>query len=81
MLSQTQGIYFYEWFENITTKFRWGNFDKKDLFVDRSFGPAIQSQKAAMLRAAQELLEEGKKDKAIAMADKFFEAFPSMNFP
>ena len=61
-------------------KFKWGGFDKHELFVDRSYGPAIQSQKAAFVRTAQEMLKAGRKQDAIAMADKFFEAFPHMNF-
>ena len=61
-------------------KFLWGGFDKHELFVDRSYGPAIQSQKAAFVRTAQEMLKYGRKEDAIAMADKFFEAFPHMNF-
>ncbi|MEM6963546.1 MAG: DUF2723 domain-containing protein [Bacteroidota bacterium] len=64
----------------MTEEFRWGGFDKKKLFVDRSYGPAIQSQKAAMVRAAETFIDRGENDKAIQMADQFFEAFPFMNF-
>ncbi len=66
--------------ELMSTKFRWGGFDKHETFIDRSFGPAIQSQKAGMVRAAQTFIERGDKDKAIEMADIFFKAFPFMNF-
>ena len=61
-------------------KFKWGGFDQKELFVDRSYGPAIQSQKAAFVRTAQEMLKQGRKQEAIEMGDKFFTAFPHMNF-
>ena len=66
--------------ELMTTKFKWGGFDEHETFIDRSFGPAIQSQKAGMVRAAQTFLDRGDKAKAIQMADQFFEAFPFMNF-
>ena len=37
--------------------------------------------KLSMVRSARQMTVEGKKDKAIAMADKFFEVFPAFNFP
>jgi len=66
--------------ELMSTKFRWGGFDQHETFIDRSFGPAIQSQKAGMVRAGQTFLKRGDKDKAVEMADIFFKAFPFMNF-
>ena len=66
--------------ELMSTKFKWGGFDKHETFVDRSFGPAIQSQKAGMVRAAQTFYDRGDKEKAVQMADLFFKAFPFMNF-
>jgi len=66
--------------EVMTTKFKWGGFDKQKMYVDRSYGPAIQSQKAGMVRAAEVFIRNGEKGKAIQMADQFFQAFPNMNF-
>ena len=68
-------------FERVTEKFRWGNFDKEKLFVDRSYNPSIQTTKMVMLRTVGALLREGKRDKALALLDQHFEAFPHMNFP
>ena len=68
-------------YQNVMEKFKWGNFDKKELFVDRSYMPSIQSHRLMMLRTTNALLQEGKKDKAIAMIDKYFEAFPHGSFP
>lgn len=68
-------------FENVTEKFKWGGFDKYDIFVDDSYMPSIQSHRLMMLRTSRTLLQEGKKDKAIALVDQYFEAFPHMNFP
>jgi len=67
-------------YDNVMNKWKWGNFDKKELFVDDSFGAAIQSQRMAIMRAAEEFLVDGDKQKAVALTDKFFEAFPDMNF-
>ena len=68
-------------YENVMTKFRWGNFDKYRLHVDRSYGPSIQSHRYMMLRAIQDFIKKGNNEKAIALIDKYFEAFPHMNFP
>jgi len=68
-------------YKNIMEKFRWGNFDKKETFVDNSYMPSLQSMQLGIRRAAGEMLREGKKEKAIALADKYFEVFPGKNFP
>ncbi len=70
-----------KFYENVMTKFRWGNFDKMHLFVDRSYTPSIQSMQFGIRRAAFALLREDKRDKALALIDKYFESFPEMNFP
>ena len=65
--------------ENVK-KFWWGNFDKEELFVDHSYGAAIQSQREVILRAAQDFVTKGQKDKAIELLDLYFKGFPDMNF-
>ncbi|MEL6922620.1 MAG: DUF2723 domain-containing protein, partial [Bacteroidota bacterium] len=67
-------------YDNLMNRFRWGNFDKKDLFVDRSYGPSVQSHHAVILRTSEDLIRRGKQDKAVALMEKYFEVFPSMNF-
>lgn len=68
-------------YDNIMNKFKWGGFDERKLFVDDSYMPSIQSHRLVMLRTARVLLQEGKRDQALALLDKYFEAFPHMNFP
>jgi hypothetical protein len=67
-------------YDNIMNKFKWGGFDKKELFVDNSYGAAIQSHRMFFMRAAEDLLDRGQRQKAVDICDKFFEAFPHMNF-
>jgi hypothetical protein len=67
-------------YRNIMEKWRWGNFDKKRLYVDRSYMPSLQTMRVAMIRLGQDLIETGQNDKAIALADKYYEAFPAFNF-
>ncbi len=69
------------YYENVMNKFRWGNFDKYDMFVDRSYAPSVQSHQLGMRRAALQMLQEGEHEKAVSLIDKYFEAFPHMNFP
>lgn len=68
-------------FDNIVNKWRWGNFDKERLYVNRSYMPSLQTMRVAMIRVARNLIFEGKMDKAEALADRYFESFPSFNFP
>lgn len=68
-------------YDNVMNKFRWGNFDKHKLFVDKSYGPSIQSHRYMMLRAINSFNDKGETEKAIELTDKYFEAFPHMNFP
>ena len=68
-------------YDNIINKFSWGNFDKKELFVDNSYAAAVQAHRMIFMRTAETLVRGGKTQKAIDIVDKFFEAFPHMNFP
>ncbi|MBL0026240.1 MAG: DUF2723 domain-containing protein [Saprospiraceae bacterium] len=85
--SQLPGIYGFgdieenKVYDNVMTKWKWGNFDKQKLFVDKSYMAEIQAMKLVMLRAALEFDRKGEKKKASDMVNKYFEAFPNMNFP
>ncbi len=68
-------------YTNVMEKFRWGNFDQYDLYVNNSYAPSVQSHQLMMRRAALAMLDEGKKEQALEMIDKYFESFPHMNFP
>lgn len=68
-------------FENVTTKFRWGNFDKKELYISSSYGPSIQSHRLMMWRTAETLVSQGDSTRAVQMVDTYLQAFPNMNFP
>ncbi len=66
--------------ENVTQKWRWGNFDQYDMYVDDKYGPSVQSMHYAIRRGAQELVDLGQKQKAEEMIDTYFKAFPNFNF-
>jgi len=67
-------------YQNIMEKWKWGNFDKERSFIDRSYMPSLQTMRVSIIRLARQLVLEGKKDKANALVDKYFEVFPPMNF-
>jgi len=75
------GVYTDQMYENIMNKWKWGNFDKERSYVDRSYMPSLQTMRVSIIRLARQLVLEGKKDKAVALVDKYFEVFPQMNFP
>ena len=68
-------------YDNIMNKFAWGNFDKADTYINDSYAAAIQAHRMIMSRTAEELLSKRDIQKAVALTDKYFEAFPHFNFP
>jgi hypothetical protein len=67
-------------YDNVINKFKWGNFDKLKTHIDHCYFPSVISTRYAMLRLAEEMLQKGEMDKAVKVVDKYFEAFPNMNF-
>jgi len=68
-------------YDNVMNKWRWGNFDKVDTYINTSYQAEINAMRMAMSRAASEFVKEGELDKAVEMARKYFESFPHFNFP
>ncbi len=68
-------------YDNVMHKFKWGNFDKYDLYVDRSYTPSVQSTQLVIRRAAMDMMQHGDSTRAIELVEKYFQAFPHMNFP
>jgi len=67
-------------YENVTKKFRWGNFDKEPTFVNKSYEPSVQSLQLVILRGALELLNQGDKKRSLELVDLYFSKFPDFNF-
>jgi len=68
-------------YDRVMNKWRWGNYDKEDLYVNASYGASVQAHQMIMWRTIQELIRQGDMERAIDITDKFFEGFPHMNFP
>lgn len=67
-------------YDNVMNKWAWGNFDKKDLFVDKNYMAEVQAMKMAILRASALMTQNGDTKRAADLAKKYFEGFPHMNF-
>ncbi len=67
-------------YDNVMNKWKWGNFDKEEFFINTSYAAEIQAMQMAILRTAEQFMIIDK-NKAVALADKYFEAFPNFNFP
>ena len=68
-------------YNNVMDKWAWGNFDNHETFIDGSYAAEIQAMKIVMMRTAEELLEDGEEEKAAALSQQYFDAFPHFNFP
>jgi hypothetical protein len=68
-------------YENVMNSWKWGNFDKKDTYVNDSYNPGVNAMKMALVRAGNEFLRQGKTTEANQLANQLFAAFPHFNFP
>ena len=67
-------------YTNVMEDWKWGNFDTKDLFVDKNYMAAVQAMKMSLLRSSSLLSQAGDHQRAADLAKKYFEGFPHMNF-
>ncbi len=68
-------------YDRVMNKWRWGNFDAHEAFINRSYGPSLQSMRIVILRAARRLNSSGEKEKAVQLIEKYLSSFPHFNFP
>lgn len=68
-------------YRNIMERYKWGNFDTHETFIDESYRPSVQSIQYSMMRLTDELLRIGDKARAANVCEKLFSAFPHYNFP
>ncbi len=67
-------------YDVVMNKYKWGNFDKKKLYVDHAYAPSVQGLRMMMMRLGSILESQGDTARAAAVANKYFESFPNMNF-
>lgn len=68
-------------YENVMGKFKWGGFDKYKMFnFENSFNPSFSAMRITFMRSIDALVKSNQMKKAEDLNDKYFAAFPQMNF-
>jgi len=68
-------------YNNVINKFKWGNFDTKRLYVDKSYTPSINAMRMIQMRGAYDLINKKDKKRAADLAENTLKVFPNKNFP
>ena len=68
-------------YKRMMEDWKWGNFDKVQTHIDKSYLAEVQAMKLTMLRTSMTMLNQGDTTRAVNLVNKYFEAFPHMNFP
>jgi hypothetical protein len=68
-------------YDNLMNKFKWGNVNDPDVYLDENNLRMLTHLKNNFSRLASKLVEEGKKDSAIAVLDKCQELLPESQIP
>lgn len=63
-------------YDNIMNKFKWGNMNDPKVYIDENNMRMMTNVTNSFNRLASTLLDEGKKDSAIAVIDRCFELIP-----
>jgi hypothetical protein len=68
-------------YDNMMNKFKWGGVDKRKLYMDENNVRMTMNLRSNFDRLAQNLIKEGKQEKAIKVIDYSFKMLPDNNVP
>lgn len=69
-------------YDNLMNKFKWGGVDQPGVYLDETVMKMCKSYRIALFGSlATALLDEGKKEKAVAVLDKAMQVLPVENVP
>ncbi len=68
-------------YENMMNKFKWGGMETKDIYMDENNRRMCMNLRNNFGRLANELIKEGKKDKALKVLEKCIEVMPDEIIP
>jgi hypothetical protein len=68
-------------YENMMNKFQWGNMDTHDIYMDENNRRMTSNLRLQFSHLAEQLITEGKKDKAVEVLDKCMNVMPEKNVP
>ncbi len=78
---QPGGINIDTMYNNVMNKFRWGNIQNKNVYLNEDVLRMTWNFKLIFSRLAAALLNEGKKDSAVKVCDRAMEVLPEYNVP
>ena len=64
-------------YDNLMNKFEWGNMNDPDIYIDENNFRMMTNVRNSFNRLAGGLIDEGKKDSAVAVIDRCFELIPN----
>jgi hypothetical protein len=68
-------------YENVMNKFKWGNVDSEDLYMDENNRRMTTNLRLHFGNLADEFIRQGKNEKALEILNKSFEVMPERNVP
>lgn len=68
-------------YENMMEKFRWGNMDKENIYMDENNRRMTSNLRLQFSHLADQLIQEGKKDEAVKVLDRCIEVMPERTVP
>jgi hypothetical protein len=68
-------------YENIMTKFKWGNIDTKDIYLDENNRRMVTNLRMQMNNLADQYIRDGNKERAAEVLMKSLNALPEKNAP
>lgn len=80
-VEQLGGVDTDESYDILVNKAQWGNLNDPDVSVDRESARNTAIIRQNYMRLSQALLDEGKKDSAVTVQDKYLHFFPLEKFP
>ena len=68
-------------YNNMMNRFKYGNVNKKGIYLDENTMRMCLTHRMAFVRLAEELYNEGQKEKALAVLERCEKELPSYNIP
>lgn len=68
-------------YDNMMNHFQWGNMDSKNIYLDENNRRMTSNLRLQFSHLAEKLIQEGKKEMAIAVLDKCMSVMPEHNVP
>ncbi|WP_461641441.1 glycosyltransferase family 117 protein [Labilibaculum euxinus] len=68
-------------YTNLMNKFKWGNMNHPDVYIDETTSRLCTNMRNNFLRLSESLLDEGKRDSAVQVLDKCVELVPNEKVP